>query len=77
MVLKQSRKASLAEALVNVAIGFGINMSMQIVLFAWFGIHLAIRDGLIIGLIFTVVSIARSFVLRRAFEALRVKGILP
>jgi hypothetical protein len=75
--VKQSRKASLVEALINVDVGFGINMAMQFALFAWFGIHLAIRDGLIIGLIFTVVSIARSFILRRAFEALRVNGILP
>lgn len=75
--MKQTRKASLVEALINVAVGFGINMAMQFALFAWFGIHLALRDGLIIGLIFTVVSIARSFALRRVFETLRVKGILP
>ena len=30
-----------------------------------------------IGLIFTAVSIARSFALRRFFEARRVRGLLP
>ena len=38
-----------------------------------FGIYIPLASNLAIGLIFTVVSIARSFALRRLFEALRVR----
>ncbi len=74
---KQSRKASLAESLLNVAIGYGIALLSQIVVFPWFGIDVSLSQNIAIGLIFTVISIVRSFVLRRFFEALRVRGILP
>lgn len=75
--MKQTRKASLVEALINVAVGFSINMAIQFAIFAYFGVHLPLHQNFVIGLIFTVVSICRSYLLRRAFEALRVKGILP
>jgi hypothetical protein len=34
----------------------------------------SLTDNLMIGLIFTVVSILRSFALRRVFEAVRVRA---
>jgi len=74
---KQTRKASFAEALLNVAIGYGVALISQIVVFPWFGIHIGISANIAIGLIFTVISIIRSFTLRRVFEVLRVRGILP
>lgn len=77
MVLKQSRKASSVEALVNIAVGFGINMVVQIAIFAWFGVVLPIRDSFIIGFVFTLISFCRSYLLRRLFETLRIKGLLP
>jgi hypothetical protein len=76
-VTKQTRKASLAESLMNVAIGYGIALASQIVVFPWFGINVPFSSNLTIGLIFTVVSIMRSFALRRLFEVLRVRGLLP
>lgn len=69
--MKQSRKASLAEAMVNVAVGFSINMAMQIVIFPLFGIHVGASAHIGIGLAFTVVSIARTYAIRRVFEAFR------
>lgn len=74
---KQTRKASLAESLMNVAIGYGIALASQIIVFPWFGINIPLSRNILIGLIFTLVSIARSFALRRFFEALRVRGLLP
>ena len=67
----QSRRMSLAESLTNVAVGFGLAVATQVVIFPWFGMEVDLSDNLTIGLIFTVISIARSFALRRAFEALR------
>lgn len=72
--MKQSRRASLVESLLNVAIGYGIAIASQMAI--WFGIHISVADNIIIGLLFTVVSIVRSFALRRMFETLRVRGKL-
>jgi hypothetical protein len=69
--MKQSRAMSLVEAIVNVVVGYGVAVTTQITVFPWFGIHAALSDTLTIGLIFTVVSLARSFCLRRFFEGLR------
>jgi hypothetical protein len=74
---KQTRKASLVESLMNVAIGYSIALASQIVVFPWFGINIPITSNIAIGLIFTAVSIIRSFALRRFFEVLRVRGLLP
>jgi hypothetical protein len=74
---KQTRKASLAESLMNVAIGYGVALASQIIVFPWFGIIIPLSSNILIGIIFTVVSIGRSFALRRLFETLRVRGVLP
>ena len=73
---KQTRRASLAESILNVAIGYGVALASQIIVFPIFGIHVGLTENILIGLIFTVVSIARSFAVRRLFEALRVQGVM-
>jgi len=75
--MKQTRKTSFAESLLNVAIGYGIALSSQIVVFPMFEINIPLSSSAAIGLIFTAISIARSFAVRRLFEALRVRGLLP
>ena len=70
--MKQSRLMSLVEAVANVLIGYGVAVITQILIFPIFGLHTTLAQNLKIGAIFTVVSIARSIALRRAFEAIRV-----
>jgi len=72
--MKQSRAMSLAESCTNVAVGYGLAVTVQLVIFPWFGLPARLHDALAMGAIFTVVSIARSYVLRRAFEAYRVRA---
>lgn len=67
-VVSQPKKHSLLEAIVNVMIGYGIALASQILIFPLFNIHIGIRDNIFIGLIFTVISIARSYALRRLFN---------
>lgn len=74
--MKQTRKASLAETLLSTAIGYGVAVTTQIVVFPWFGLYVPISHNLMIGALFTVVSVARGFAVRRLFEHLRVTGIL-
>ncbi|WP_043743562.1 DUF7220 family protein [Paramagnetospirillum magneticum] len=69
--MRQSRRMSLAEAAANVVIGYGIAVATQVVVFPVFGIHITLADDLRIGLVFAVVSILRSYALRRLFEVCR------
>jgi len=71
--MKQSRLMSLVESLANVLIGYGVAVATQIAVFPLFGLAVTIKENLLIGLIFTAVSIVRSYALRRGFEALRVR----
>ena len=68
--MRQSRLMSLVEAVTNVVVGFGVAVGVQILLFPVFGLTVTLRQNLAIGLVFTGVSIARSYVLRRMFEAI-------
>ena len=70
----QSRRMSLVEAVTNVVVGFAVALLTQIIVFPLFGIAVTLGENLAIGSLFTLASICRSFVLRRAFEAIRVRG---
>ena len=72
--MKQSRRMSLVESLANVAVGYGIAVLTQIAVFPFFGLHVSLADNLVMGAVFTIVSIARSFALRRVFEEFRVRS---
>ena len=72
--MKQSRLMSLVEAVANVIVGYGIAVITQILIFPVFGLHTTLAQNLKMGAIFTVVSIARSFALRRVFEAIRMRS---
>jgi len=72
--MRQSRLMSFIEALTNVAAGYSIAVLTQILIFPLFGLHTTLTQNLQMGLVFTGVSIARSFALRRVFEAIRLRG---
>jgi hypothetical protein len=67
----QSKKFSLLEAFGNVAVGYFISFLSQILIFPIFGIHTSIKNNILIGLCFTVISIARSYFLRRVFNKIK------
>ena len=69
--MSQSRMMSLVEAGTNVAVGYVLAVITQIVVFPWFGLALSLGDNLTIGAIFVIVSLLRSYVLRRLFVRLR------
>ena len=71
--MKQSRLMSLVESLANVLVGYGVAVVTQMLVFPLFGLAVTISENLLIGLIFTAVSMVRSYALRRGFEALRVR----
>jgi len=64
----QSRIDSFAEAITNTAIGFLVSLVTWIVVARIYGIAMTTSTSLSITAIFTVVSIARQYVLRRLFD---------
>ncbi len=64
----QSRLMSLIESLTNVAIGMVVSFFGQIVVSHWYNLPLNVTQNMQIVLFFTVLSVARSYVLRRVFN---------
>jgi len=65
--MSQSRTMSLAESVANVAIGYGVALLTQVVVFGALEIPVSLDQNLWIGAVFTVVSLVRSYLLRRFF----------
>jgi hypothetical protein len=63
----QLRRHSLIESITNVAVGYGVALASQLVIFPIFGIHVTLRDNIWIGVWFTAISLCRSYILRRIF----------
>ena len=66
--MMQSRRQSLIEAVANVVVGYALAVITQIVVFPWFGLQISFRDSTAIGAIFVLVSLVRSYAIRRLFE---------
>ncbi len=71
----QSRRMSLIEAISNVAVGFLVALLTQIIVFPLFNLKVSVGEHLAIGGLFTLASLARSYLLRRLFEAIRVRSV--
>jgi hypothetical protein len=65
---RQSRAGSLAEATANVLIGYVVALGAQRLIFPLFGIQATMAEHSAIAAAFTMVSLARSYLLRRLFE---------
>jgi hypothetical protein len=65
---------SLVESLANVVMGYGLAVVTQLVVFPFFGLEASFGEHLAIGVAFVGVSLARSYLLRRAFEAFRPRS---
>ena len=66
--MRQSKAQSLIEAAANVLIGFVIAVATQVVVFPWFGLYVSTVDHIGISLCFLVVSMGRSYIIRRYFD---------
>lgn len=63
--MAQSKLRSWQEALINIFIGYGVNFVANLVVFPYFGYNISIHDNIMIGVIFTFISLARSYAIRR------------
>ncbi len=63
--MNQTRLGSLIEAWINVAIGFTINFVANLLILPMIGFNISIGQNLFIGILYTLISVARSYVVRR------------
>lgn len=68
----QSKFQSLIESFINILIGYLTALLSQLLIFPLFNINIPIQDNLLIGLYFTLISLVRSYIIRRYFNK-RVK----
>lgn len=66
--MRQTRLGSLIEVCINIFIGFWINFVANLVILPMFGFNVSISDNFLIGFLYTFVSVARSYIVRRWFE---------
>jgi len=64
----QTKRQSFVESLANIGIGMGISLIVQIVLYPIMNIEVRFSQNIIITVVFTIVSIARSYFVRRFFN---------
>lgn len=64
----QSKLQSLIESLTNILIGYLTALLSQVLIFPIFDIYVSFQDNLLIGLYFTIISLIRSYLVRRYFN---------
>jgi len=70
--MSQTKLGSFVESMANIAVGFTINYIANLVILPAFGFQsLTPGKNFVIGLLYTVISLVRSFVIRRYFNGLR------
>jgi hypothetical protein len=64
----QSKKDSFIESITNVIIGYVVALVSQIIVFPIVGVDASIDQNLMIGIYFTIISLLRSYLVRRYFN---------
>ena len=67
--MNQTRLGSLIEVCINIVIGFAINWVANLLILPLYGFHITGGQAFSMGLIYTVISVARGYVIRRWFNA--------
>lgn len=66
--MNQSKLNSFIESCTNVAIGFGFNFIANMFIMPLVGFNITVTQNLLLGFWFTVISIIRSYLVRRYFN---------
>ncbi len=66
--MRQTKLASIIETVLNISMGYVINTATAILLLPVFGVYLSIGLNMKISAAMTIVSVVRSYFVRRAFN---------
>ena len=64
----QSKLGSAAESVTNIFIGITVGFLSNIFVLPAFGYPVTIHDGMLISVVFTIISFARSYIVRRIYN---------
>jgi len=67
----QTKKKSLIEAVSNTIIGLGTSFLIQLIIYPVLNIPVSIGQNIIITAVFFIVSIIRSYLIRRLFNSIK------
>jgi hypothetical protein len=70
----QTHAHSLIETIAGTAIGYVVAVASQTIIYPWFGVAFSFRENLTLAAIFTVISLARGYVVRRTFNRWHVRA---
>ena len=65
----QTKKQSFIETLTSVFVGWLIGVILNMLVLPLFDYNITVVDSLLVSLIFTAVSVARGYVVRRIFDS--------
>ena len=65
----QTKKQSMIESLTSTTIGITVGIVLNLTILPIFGYPVSLSDSLWISVIFTVISIIRSYIIRRWFNS--------
>ena len=66
--MSQKKLHSFVESWANIFIGYTINLLANFIIFPLWGWQISLKQNIEIGVIYTVISLARSYCLRRIFN---------
>lgn len=69
----QSKRMSAIESLVSTAIGYSVATAANYYIFPLFGYKVTLADASWIGVIFTLISLVRGYLVRRLFNWIHIK----
>lgn len=69
----QTKKQSLSESITNIIIGYIVALISQLIVFPVVGVESTFSQNIKISLYFTVISLVRSYVIRRYFNSKIIK----
>lgn len=72
--MQQTKLGSAMESITNVLVGFTLAIVTQVLVFPMFGINVPLNDNFKICVVFTVISLVRSYAVRRWFN-LRTRDV--
>ena len=72
----QKRRHSLLEACVGTIVGLAVAVAANWIVLPLFGFPVSLSQSFWIAVVFTTISVARSYAVRRLFNWLHTKGVL-
>lgn len=75
--MSQSKMASFIEAWANILIGYTVSFIANLIVLPLFGYKVTVGDAFWMSVVFTVLSLVRSYYVRRWFNWLHVRGNEP